>query len=83
MRRTVTGCYRDGVDWIAANDNPADCDEINGVAGYISVLMLADIFGKEPERVAADILAVRRGELQTPARRRERAAASGNARCSR
>lgn len=56
--------YRFGVAWIAENDNPGDNEGVDQVAGYVSVLLLADLFGKEPERVAQDIVRYRR-ESQT------------------
>lgn len=51
--------YRDGVYWIAHNDDVvvSDPDEI---ASQISTLLLADLFGAEPEDVAEDVLRERR-----------------------
>jgi hypothetical protein len=51
MRRAS---YREGVSWIAMNDEPIDTD-VESIAGYISTLLLADLFGKSPDDVAADI----------------------------
>ena len=53
--------YRFGVQWIADNDEPGDLDP-EDVAYYVTTLLLADLFGKEPEAVAADI--VRRREKE-------------------
>ena len=46
--------YRFGVEWIALNDNPDHHSEwgsfmlqVEEVAGYISVALLADLFGKD------------------------------------
>lgn len=50
--------YREGVSWIAWNDEPEDGDPEN-VAGYISTGLLADIFHVERERVAEDIVRYR------------------------
>lgn len=50
--------YREGVKWIAENDEPLDRDP-ESIAGLISVLLLADLFGVEPERVAKDVLRAR------------------------
>ncbi len=51
--------YREGVAWIGHNDEPDENDpEI--VQGLISVLLLADLFGVEPEKVAKDVLAFRK-----------------------
>lgn len=52
MRRAS---YRAGVAWIAANDEPLETDA-GVVADLISVLLLADLFGVDPSRVAADVL---------------------------
>lgn len=51
--------YRDGVDWIACNDEPSDRD-LASVAGFISVILLATIFGVDAERVAADVIRQRK-----------------------
>lgn len=48
--------YRFGVEWIAQNDAPGDGDDAEALAGYISVLLLADLFGVEPAKVASDVL---------------------------
>lgn len=53
--------YRVGVSWIALNDEP-DCDEIDFVASMISTMLLADLFGKTYEAVAADIIRYRKKE---------------------
>ena len=55
--------YRHGVRWIAENDEP-DSLEADEIEGYVSTLLLADLFGKEPETVAADI--VRQREKLNP-----------------
>jgi hypothetical protein len=51
--------YRAGVAWIAVNDEPTDRDA-ESIAGYVSTLLLADLFAIEPDRVAADVLRARR-----------------------
>ena len=53
--------YRFGVRWIAENDDPgsADAQNVEVVAGYVSTLLLADLFHKEPATVARDIAAYR------------------------
>ncbi len=50
--------YRDGIAWIALNDDPEDRNP-DQIALMISVLLLADLFGIEPEKVAADVIAFR------------------------
>ena len=52
--------YRDGVEIIALNDDAEEMDP-EVVAGYVSVMLLAELFGRERERVAADVVR-RRGE---------------------
>ena len=51
--------YRLGVEWIALNDEPADCD-VDNVASYISTCLLADLFGKDTAQVAAAVVRYRR-----------------------
>jgi len=53
--------YRIGVAWIAQNDEPLDRDP-ESIAEYISTQLLADLFGVEPARVAADVLRARQKE---------------------
>lgn len=47
--------YREAVAWIALNDNTAAGDSVETIAGYISTLLVADLFGAEPRLVAVDI----------------------------
>lgn len=47
--------YRAGVAHIACNDEPTDLDA-DSVALYISTCLLADLFGVDVERVAADVV---------------------------
>lgn len=51
--------YRYGVKWIALNDEPLD-ENVDSVAGYISTLLLADLFNKVPRVVAEDIVKFRK-----------------------
>ena len=50
--------YKFGVAWIAENDDPgsADARDVEVVAGYISTLLLADLFHKQPVDVARDVV---------------------------
>lgn len=59
----VRASYRRGVAWIALNDEPTETDG-ETVAGQISVLLLADLFEKEAEVVAAAILRYRRSHAE-------------------
>jgi hypothetical protein len=56
MRRAS---FRAGVAWIAMNDEPSMA-EVEQVAELISVMLLADLFEVEPERVARDVIRYRR-----------------------
>jgi len=49
--------YREGVAWIAMNDEPGATTE--ETAGLISVALLADLFGATSERVAKDVMRYR------------------------
>ena len=44
--------------WIAENDDAGTLDA-DIIAGYVSTLLLADLFHKEPAVVAQDIVRVR------------------------
>jgi hypothetical protein len=54
--------YRFAVEWIAMNDNPADRD-LDSIGGYISTLLLADMFFKDAKTVAKAILLIREYDL--------------------
>jgi hypothetical protein len=56
--------YRHGVEIIALNDETAETDP-EAVAGMISVCLLADLFGVEPERVARDVVRYRTEAAKT------------------
>jgi hypothetical protein len=51
------------VEHIALNDEPSDLDAEN-VAGYISTGLLADLFGKETDDVARDIVRFRERNVE-------------------
>lgn len=52
---TKRASYREGVAWIAYEDNLGDDEGVEELAGYISVLLLADLFGVSGEKVARDV----------------------------
>jgi len=60
----MAASYRHAIRWIAINDEPGESGEsdVYNVESQISTLLVADIFGKEPEAVAKAILAVRKKE---------------------
>jgi hypothetical protein len=48
--------YRRAVEWIAANDNAGDNEDVDALSGYLSVLLVADLFDKfDSETVARDV----------------------------
>ncbi len=51
--------YREGVAWIAENDEPTE-DASEVIAYFVTSLLLADLFGVEPERVGRDVLRYRK-----------------------
>lgn len=53
--------YRFAVRWIAAEDEPTELDA-EAMHGQLTVALVADLFGVEVERVAADV--VRRRKLE-------------------
>lgn len=57
--------YRDGIRWIARNDETAETDPAE-IGRLISVCMLADLFGVTEERVAMDVVR-ERAKPQRPA----------------
>lgn len=65
QRKEVTRpSLRAAVEWIALNDNAADDGAANpdaerNVAGYVSTLLVADLFGVTAERVAFAVMRVR------------------------
>lgn len=51
---TKRASYRDGIEWIAWNDEPS-LREADEIADSISVALLAHLFGKTPFAVAAAV----------------------------
>lgn len=51
--------YWAAVRWIADNDNPGDDEPSENIAGYMTVLLVADLFGVEADNVAIDVWAQR------------------------
>lgn len=58
-RTTKRPSYRTAVEWIALNDSAGDDATTEDIAGWISTLLAADLFGSEPMVMAADIAAAR------------------------
>lgn len=51
--------YRAAVEWIATNDSPGDAEFEEALRGYLTVALVADLFGVSCERVAKDVAALR------------------------
>jgi hypothetical protein len=53
--------FRYGVAWIALNDEAGSPDALDqsAIAGYVSTLLLADLFDVEPEHVARCVVRYR------------------------
>jgi hypothetical protein len=50
--------YREAVQWIAHNDEPGEHD-VETMADLVSVLLVADLFGKPADEVARDVVRAR------------------------
>ena len=48
--------YERAIEWIALNDNPADDVSSEALQSYLTVLLVADTFGREPDEVAFHVL---------------------------
>ena len=56
--------YKFAVEWIANEDANGDDDPVDVLAGYISVSLAADIYGKTQEQVAQDVYNLRHPEAK-------------------
>lgn len=59
MSKSIRASYRDAIHWIAINDEPTQSDP-NAVAYFISVLLVADLWKKEEQEVAAAVIRKRK-----------------------
>lgn len=57
--------YRQAVAWIALNDSPVDDDalDVEAVHAQLVVGFVADLFGVEQEKVAADVVKYRQKKV--------------------
>lgn len=55
--------YRAAVQWVALNDSAGEDTalKVSEVSELITVVLVADIFGVEPEKVARAVIRVRKG----------------------
>ena len=51
--------YKDAIEWIAANDNAGNGDSLDEIAAYISVALVADVWGVPDGVVAEAVRAAR------------------------
>lgn len=47
--------YREAVSFIALNDSPASSDSADELLGYVTVVLVSEIFGVDQEKVARDV----------------------------
>lgn len=47
--------YKSAVEWIALNDNPGVAELPETLEGYLTVALVADLFGVDLKRVAEDV----------------------------
>lgn len=59
-RVTRRPTYRDAVLWVAHEDDAGGGADPETVASYVSTVLVADLFGADPEDVAADVVRERR-----------------------
>jgi len=51
--------YPVAVAWIAENDCAGELSPVDEIAGFVSTLLVADLYGVNAERVAFDVIAYR------------------------
>lgn len=51
--------FTDACAWIAYNDSPADGTDAESISGYISTLLVADVFHRSLEEVTRRIIRYR------------------------
>ena len=57
--------FSDAVAWLSLNDDHSS-DAVQDVAGYVTTVLVADLFGTSPEAVARAVLTdrLRRGAIK-------------------
>lgn len=62
VKRMKRASYREGVEWIALNDENGGPEALDPemVRSYVSVALLSDLFGVESERIAKDVIRYRK-----------------------
>lgn len=51
--------YAEAIQWIADFDNSGDAELPDVLAGYLTVNLVADLFGKNPQIVGCDVFDLR------------------------
>lgn len=59
MTKLKRASFRDAIFWIAHNDNAGGGDDREAVEGYISVVLVADLFGTDAKHVAEEVMKLR------------------------
>lgn len=62
--KTIQDYYQTAVEWIAYNDAPGDDDDVEALTSYLTVCLVADVFGIRVERVARSVKAIRDAERE-------------------
>ncbi len=52
--------YAYAVNWIALNDSPADQSDPDTIRGWVSVALVADLYGRTQDETARDVIEARR-----------------------
>ena len=55
--------YKDGVQWIADNDD-ANLGEPDDGGYIVTIMLVANIFGKDPDKVYKDVVARRKKDTR-------------------
>jgi len=64
--------YSAAIEWIAQNDSAGDDDPLDILSGLISVLLVSDLFGVDPMRVATDVYSLRHPEQRQSTTKKRR-----------
>jgi hypothetical protein len=59
LKATKRPSLLDAISWIAYEDNPGDGDGVEEIAGYISTILVADLFGLDAKALARRVFLAR------------------------
>ncbi len=54
--------YQEAVAWIADEDSPGDEGDAEEISGYLTACLVADLFDVTSEKVARDVVALRKAK---------------------